>query len=80
MAYHKNKISKGELGEYSKIKEEFQELTDAVEQDSHVLILCELSDLIGAIELYASKWNITLDQLIDMKNKTKSAFEDGKRN
>ena len=29
MGYHKIKINKGKLGEYSKIKEEFEELTDA---------------------------------------------------
>jgi hypothetical protein len=29
MGYHKTKIEKGILGEFSKIKEEFQELEDA---------------------------------------------------
>jgi len=80
MGYHKINIKKGTLGEFSKIQEEFDELTDAVEQDSHILILCELADLVGAIESYSqTKWNITLEQIIDMKNKTKSAFLDGKR-
>jgi len=31
MGYHKRKITKGVLGEYSKIQEEMEELKDAVE-------------------------------------------------
>ncbi len=36
MGYHKKEIKKGVLGEYSKIKEEFKELTDAVDQGDKV--------------------------------------------
>lgn len=79
MGYHKREIKKGKLGEYSKIKEEFEELSDAVDQENNVLTICELCDLIGSIELYANKWNLTLDDLIKMKNATRSAFETGKR-
>jgi phosphoribosyl-ATP pyrophosphohydrolase len=79
MGYHKRKIKKGKLGEFSKIKEEFEELTDAVEQDISPLIICELCDMIGAIEMYAKRWNLSLDDLIKMKDLTKSAFEEGKR-
>jgi hypothetical protein len=32
MGYHLIQINKGILGEYSKIKEEFEELTEAVNQ------------------------------------------------
>jgi hypothetical protein len=35
--------------------------------------------MIGAIEMYAKKWNLSLDELIKMKDLTKSAFEEGKR-
>ena len=79
MAYHTVEIKKGKLGEFSKIEEEFQELTDAVNQGVPPLIICELCDMIGAIELYASKWNLNLDDLIRMKELTKSAFIEGKR-
>ena len=79
MGYHKTKIKKGKLGEFSKIQEEMAELTDAVEQNIAPLIVCELCDMIGSIELYAKKWNMTLDDLVKMKNLTKSAFEEGKR-
>lgn len=79
MGYHKRKIKKGKLGNFSKIREEFEELEDAVTQKISPLIICELCDMIGAIESYANRWNITLDELIKMKDLTKSAFEEGKR-
>lgn len=80
MGYHSKDIDKGVLGEFSKIKEEFLEAEDAFSQDNKVMVLLELSDLIGAIELYCFKnHSITIDDLIKMKNATKSAFEDGTR-
>lgn len=80
MGYHKIKIPKGKLGEFSKITEEYMELFDAHEQDVHILELCELCDLIGAIELYSKeKFNISLEDLIKMKNLTSDAFNDGSR-
>jgi hypothetical protein len=77
--YHKKIIQKGVLGEPSKIREEFEEFMDSIEQDNPVMALIELSDLIGAIEAYAEKNNITLEHLINMKNATKRAFETGHR-
>jgi hypothetical protein len=79
MGYHLKEIPKGKLGEFSKIKEEFEELSDGVEQGNDILVICELCDMIGAIESYAKKWNLSLDDLIKMMNCTKSAFEEGKR-
>jgi hypothetical protein len=43
------------------------------------MLLVELSDLIGAIESFSEKNNISLDDLIKMKNATKRAFSDGTR-
>ena len=71
MGYHKVEIKKGILGEYSKIREEFEELTDAVGQNNPILILVELSDMIGAIESYSKKWNISLLDIIEMNNRSK---------
>lgn len=72
MGYHTRKIPKGEIGEFSKITEEYQELEDANLQKDPVLELCELSDLIGAIEEYSlNKYNISLNELISFSNKTK---------
>lgn len=79
MGYHNKEIKKGILGEFSKIKEEFDELEDAYEQDDSILQMCELSDLIGAIEEYSKKFNITIEDLIKFSNKTKSAFRENKR-
>ena len=79
MGYHKREIQKGVLGEFSKIKEEFEELNDAQEQGDKILQICELTDLVGAIEEYIKKWNITIDDLVQFSNKTKSAFKERKR-
>jgi phosphoribosyl-ATP pyrophosphohydrolase len=80
MGYHIRTIKKGELGAFSKVEEEIEELLDANEQKVHGLIICEMADLIGAIEAYVEKrYNLTLDDLIKMKDLTKSAFEEGKR-
>ena len=77
--YHKADIKRGEFGNFSKIKEEFQEAEDAFEQDNKVMLLIELSDLIGAIEEFVTKFNMELDDLIVMKDATKRAFKDGTR-
>jgi len=45
VGYHKRKIKKGKLGNFSKIREEFEELEDAVTQKISPLIICELCDI-----------------------------------
>lgn len=80
MGYHQSQIIKGVLGEYSKIREEFDELTDAINQNDSVLAICELTDLIGAIEAYSyPKYNLTIEDLVKFSRKTKEAFKEGKR-
>lgn len=80
MGYHKVQIEKGEFGEFSKIKEEFEELQDGYQQNNRVLIICELTDLIGAIEEYAmNKFNLSIKDLKEFSDLTKSAFKEGKR-
>lgn len=79
MSYHTRKINKGILGEFSKIKEEFEELEDAHNQNNPVLELCELADLIGAIKHHIKKYNITLYGLEKMADATESAFKSGGR-
>ncbi len=79
MGYHINEIERGEFGEFSKIREEFLECEDALQQGNKVMLLVELSDLIGAIEGYCSKYNLKLDDLLKMKEATKRAFKDGTR-
>ena len=63
MGYHKRKIEKGVYGELSKIQEELDEAFDAEEQGQELMLLIELSDMIGAIEGVAKKYGFTLEQL-----------------
>lgn len=77
--YHLKKIYKGTLGDASKIQEEYEEFMDALEQENKIMAIQELSDLIGAIELYVENYNLTLKDLIIMRDATKRAFEDGRR-
>ena len=80
--YHTHRIEKGVLGEISKIREEYEELIDAYEQEDRIMQLCELSDLVGAIGRYAETLTggcIGLIDLIGFNEKTARAFEAGKR-
>lgn len=79
--YHLRKIKKGKLGESSKLMEEVLELMDAEKQDCKIMSLLELSDLIGAIELYLTQHfpDFTLEDLKTMSDITKRAFESGAR-
>lgn len=79
MGYHLKQIEKGEYGEFSKIREEVEELLDAHEQDNRVLEIVEFTDLLGAIEAYVAKNNLTLKDLIAMMELTKKAFKEGDR-
>lgn len=79
--YHLTEPKRGVFGELSKVYEEIDELHDAEEQGATLMLIQELSDVIGAIEGYLKKHHpsITLDDLIKMKNITKRAFKSGAR-
>jgi phosphoribosyl-ATP pyrophosphohydrolase len=79
MGYHSKQIAKGTLGRVSKITEEHEELLDAHAQGNRVLEICELADLVGAIEAYVSTYNLTIIDLVSMAHATKRAFEAGER-
>lgn len=79
MGYHKREIAKGVLGSPSKIREELEELEDALEQQAYIMVMLELSDLYGAVEAVAESWGLIMDDLRVMSNLTRSAFEDGTR-
>lgn len=74
--FHKNKqILKGKIGEFSKIQEEFEELKDAAEQGDRVLTICELTDLVGAIDFYASNYfNLKIEDLKIFSDKRVASF------
>lgn len=77
--YHTREIPKGKIGQSSKIREELEELEDAVDQGCKILVACELSDLYGALEEMARKWSFTMNDLKAMSDLTKRAFRDGTR-
>ena len=81
MGYHLSKINRGNYGEFSKIKEETEELEDSIKQNNKIMQLVELSDLIGAIEGFLNNnfAGIYLEDLIIMKDATKKSFKDGTR-
>jgi hypothetical protein len=80
--YHIADIPRGQFGEASKIMEEALEFQDAILQGNPVMALCELSDMLGAVEGFLERKHptITLNDLIEMKVATKRAFTDGTRN
>ena len=81
IGYHTYAITKGKLGNISKIQEELDELKDASNQECKIMALVELADMLGAIEAYmvVNLPGFTLNDLIKMKDITKRAFENGFR-
>jgi len=81
-SYHIKEIPKGDYGTSKKILEEVNELIDSENQKCKIMSLIELSDIIGAVEGYleTNYPNLTLDDLICMKQITKRVFENGHRN
>lgn len=79
--YHLVAIEKGELGELSKIQEELNEALDAQTQNAKIMVLVELSDMVGALEAYLTKHHpgTTLDDLKTMASITQRAFASGRR-
>lgn len=80
MGYHKNSITKGQVGDWTKIREEYEEFIDAVEDEDPILQLCEMADLIGAIAMYSrQRFGIGLEDVIKFSDKTAEAFQEGSR-
>lgn len=79
--YHTRPIQKGVLGEVSKIVEEAMEVDDAAAQGVKLMVLAELSDLVGAIKAFLTKHHpdLTLDDLDAMSHVTERAFKNGRR-
>jgi hypothetical protein len=62
--FHTYDIGKGVYGELSKIKEELEEAFDAERQGQELMLLIELSDIVGAVEGVAKKYGFTIEQLL----------------
>ena len=80
MGYHRRRIQKGVYGEVSKIREEVEELEDSEEQGVAIMSMCELADLYGALRTFAKKkFNLSMEDLQKMADRTEEAFRDGTR-
>ena len=79
--YHLREIAKGVLGDTSKIREELEELEDALAQGARIMALVELSDLVGAVEAFLGKHfpQMTFEDLLVMHAITKRAWISGER-
>ena len=62
--FHKRQIIKGCYGDLSKVREELEEAEDAQEQGQLLMLLLELSDIVGACEGVAKRHGHTLDDLL----------------
>lgn len=78
MGWHKSSIRKGVYGEFSKIQEELDEAKDAMDQGQDLMLLIELSDMIGAIDGFAKqRFGFTVEQLLDFaKLRSQIAIEE----
>ena len=80
--YHIASIAKGKIGEASKIREELEEFEDALRQNANIMALVELSDMVGAIDLYLKNHfqsTVGINDLVQMSNITQRAFKNGFR-
>lgn len=80
MGYHLRPIeTQGVYGEPSKIREELEELEEALEQDNRILAIVEVADLYGALEGVAEKLGVSMSDVAKMAQATKRAFLSGHR-
>lgn len=77
--YHMRTIKKGKLGHPSKIREELEELEDALEQGVRIMALVEMADLYGALQAVAEAHGSTMEDLQAMHRVTQRAFQNGAR-
>ena len=71
--FHLAPIKKGVYGKLSKVQEELDEALDAEKQGDKLLLLIELSDLLGAVEGVAETHGFTLEDLKKFSDKVKVA-------
>lgn len=79
--YHLTPITRGTIGQLSKIQEELDELKDAETQGVRLMQLVEASDLLGALLcwLEVNHPGTTLEDLRSMHEVTRRAFKSGRR-
>lgn len=67
--WHEAEIEKGVLGQLTKVREELDEAFDAEEQGQVLMLMFELSDIIGACGLVAERYGLNLDDLVMFSKK-----------
>lgn len=81
--FHVHPIRSGVYGELSKVQEELDEAVDAETRGQEILLLIELSDIIGAVAGVAERHGHTLESLIQFSELRRSVFrqesEDAKK-
>jgi hypothetical protein len=80
MKFHKREIKKGVYGDLSKIQEELDEAYDSEEQGQDLMLLIELSDIVGACAGVAKKYGLSLDQLVTFAKLRSEVAENELRN
>ena len=79
--YHDQIIPKTSAGSFLKILEETEEAKDAFLSNNSIMLLVELADLYGAMELFLEKEHpgVDMKNLQKMHEVTKRAFQNGRR-
>jgi|SRR3989344_161099 len=79
--YHDQIIPKTSAGSFLKILEETEEAKDAFLSNNSIMLLVELADLYGAMELFLEKEypGVDMKNLQKMHEVTKRAFQNGRR-
>ncbi|HLC71625.1 MAG TPA: hypothetical protein VJI32_06440 [Candidatus Nanoarchaeia archaeon] len=79
--YHETIIPKVPAGSFFKILEETEEATDAHLTRNPIMLLAELSDLYGAMELFLEQEfpSIDMNDIKTMNRMTRRAFQNGRR-
>ena len=79
--YHERTIPKTLPGSFFKILEETEEAKDAYLNKNPIMLLCELADLYGAMELFLEQnySGVNMDDIKKMQQVTRRAFKNGRR-
>lgn len=79
--YHNQIIPKASAGSFLKILEETEEAKDAYLTKNPIMLLVELADLYGALELFLERDfpNLKMNDIKTMHEVTKRAFQNGRR-
>ena len=72
--FHVMPVRRGTYGELSKVQEELDEALDAETRGQKLLLMIELSDIIGAVAGVAERHGYSLDDLIQFSELRRNVF------